>query len=178
MSLSGIEASGDLRAPLAEPSGFLLAAMSGRGFPATLIGGGSTPDRRRQPRLPGGHPNGSRATGLGDRGAASTSADALPKAEVLRADVVLVDVSLGDESGIELARRLVADPAHEARVILISARSEAEVADVIALSAAAGFLSKSELSADTIRGFSTDAVRQPVEGLACMVSLVSATARR
>jgi DNA-binding NarL/FixJ family response regulator len=86
-------------------------------------------------------------------GVASTSADALRKAEMLRPDVVLVDVSLGDESGIELARRLVADPAHEARVILISARSEAEVADVIALSAAAGFLSKSELSADTIRGF-------------------------
>jgi DNA-binding NarL/FixJ family response regulator len=86
-------------------------------------------------------------------GVASTSVDALRKAEMLRPDVVLVDVSLGDESGIELARRLVADPAHEARVILISARSEAEVADVIALSAAAGFLSKSELSADTIRGF-------------------------
>jgi CheY-like chemotaxis protein len=90
--------------------------------------------------------------GLTIAGVASTSADALRKAELLRPDVVLVDVSLGDESGIELARRLVADPAHEARVILISTRAEAEFADGIAMSPAAGFLSKSELSADTIRG--------------------------
>jgi len=38
MSLSGIEASGDLGAPLAEPCGFLLAAMRSREGPATLIG--------------------------------------------------------------------------------------------------------------------------------------------
>jgi hypothetical protein len=37
MSLSGIEASSDLRAPLAEPCGFLLAAMRSREVPATLI---------------------------------------------------------------------------------------------------------------------------------------------
>jgi CheY-like chemotaxis protein len=91
--------------------------------------------------------------GLTIAGVASTSAEALRKAEMLRPDVVLVDVSLGGESGIELARRLVAGPAHEATVILISTRSEAELADLIALSSAAGFLPKSELSADAIRGF-------------------------
>jgi CheY-like chemotaxis protein len=91
--------------------------------------------------------------GLTIAGVASTSADAVRKAELLRPDVVLVDVSLGDESGIELARRLAADPGHEATVILISTRSEAEFADVIATSPAAGFLSKSELSADAVRGF-------------------------
>jgi DNA-binding NarL/FixJ family response regulator len=91
--------------------------------------------------------------GLAIAGVASTSAEALRQTEMLRPDVVLVDISLGDESGIELARRLVVDPAHEARVILISTRSEAEFADVIAMSPAAGFLSKSELSADAIRGF-------------------------
>jgi CheY-like chemotaxis protein len=91
--------------------------------------------------------------GLLVAGVASTSADALRQAEALRPDVVLVDVSLGDESGIELARRLAADPGHEATVILISTRSEAEFADVIATSPAAGFLSKSELSADAVRGF-------------------------
>jgi DNA-binding NarL/FixJ family response regulator len=84
---------------------------------------------------------------------ASTSADALRKAELVGPDVVLVDVSLGDESGIDLARRLVADSAQEATVILISTRSEAELTDVIALSPAAGFLSKSDLSADAIRAF-------------------------
>jgi DNA-binding NarL/FixJ family response regulator len=90
--------------------------------------------------------------GLTIAGVASTTADALRQAELLRPDVVLVDVSLGDESGIELAQRLVADPAHEASVILISTRSEAEYGEVIALSPAAGFLAKSELSADGIRG--------------------------
>jgi DNA-binding NarL/FixJ family response regulator len=91
--------------------------------------------------------------GLTIAGVASTSAEALRKTDTLRPDVVLVDVSLGDESGIELARRLVAGPAHDARVILISTRSEAELADLIAMSPAAGFLPKSELSADAIRGF-------------------------
>jgi len=91
--------------------------------------------------------------GLTIAGVATTSVDALRKAEMVRPDVVLVDVSLGDESGFELAQRLVANPAHEAKVILISTRSEDEFADAIAMSPAAGFLSKSELSADAIRGF-------------------------
>lgn len=90
--------------------------------------------------------------GLTIAGVATTGADALRQAETLRPDVVLVDVSLGDESGFELARRLVADHARGAPVILISTRSEADLADAIALSPAAGFLSKSELSADAIRG--------------------------
>src|SRR4029079_4666577 len=55
--------------------------------------------------------------GLSIAGVASTSAEALREAELLRPDVVLVDVSLGEESGLELARRLVAGPAHEATVI-------------------------------------------------------------
>jgi DNA-binding NarL/FixJ family response regulator len=84
-------------------------------------------------------------------GVASTSEEALREAARLRPDVVLVDVSLGDESGVELAQRLVADPAQDATVILISTRSEAELADLIPLSSAAGFLSKSELSANAIR---------------------------
>jgi len=90
--------------------------------------------------------------GLAIAGVVSTSAEALREAEVLRPDVVLVDVSLGDESGFELARRLVADQAGGPAVILISTRSEADLADAIALSPAVGFLSKSELSADAIRG--------------------------
>ena len=91
--------------------------------------------------------------GLTIAGLASTSAEALRAAETLRPDVVLVDVSLGEESGFELARRLVAGGARGATVILISTRSEADLADLVALSPAAGFLSKSELSAGAIRGF-------------------------
>jgi DNA-binding NarL/FixJ family response regulator len=91
--------------------------------------------------------------GLSIAGVASTCADALRNAETLRPDVVLVDVSLGNESGFDLARRLAASHGQEATVILISSRCEADLADLVALSPAAGFLSKSELSADAIRGF-------------------------
>jgi two-component system, NarL family, nitrate/nitrite response regulator NarL len=91
--------------------------------------------------------------GLTIAGVASTTADALREAEALRPDVVLVDVSLGEESGFELARRLAAEGARGVAVILVSTRSEAELADLVALSPAAGFLSKAELSADAICGF-------------------------
>jgi DNA-binding NarL/FixJ family response regulator len=91
--------------------------------------------------------------GLTIAGVASTSADALREAETLRPDVMLVDVSLGEESGFELAHRLVADQPRRAAVILISTRSAADLADLVALSPAAGFVSKSELSGDAIRGF-------------------------
>jgi DNA-binding NarL/FixJ family response regulator len=87
--------------------------------------------------------------GLTIAGVATTSADALRQAATLRPDVVLVDVVLGDENGFELARRLVVDHADGA-VILISTRSKDDLADAIAQSPAAGYLAKSELSADAI----------------------------
>ena len=90
--------------------------------------------------------------GLTIAGVATTTADALCQAETLRPDVVLVDVSLGDESGFELARRLVGDHGRVAPVILISTRSGDDLADAIAESPAAGFLAKSELSAEAVRG--------------------------
>ncbi len=62
---------------------------------------------------------------------------------------MLVDVALGDESGFELAQRLVTDHANRA-VILISTRSEDDLTDAIARIPAAGFLAKSELSAEAI----------------------------
>ena len=91
--------------------------------------------------------------GLTIAGVATTSMDALREAETLQPDVVLVDVSLGEESGFELARRLDTGQARRARVILISTRSESELAELVAQSPAAGFLSKSELSAEGIRSF-------------------------
>jgi CheY-like chemotaxis protein len=78
-------------------------------------------------------------------GVASTSTEALRLAAELRPDVILVDIDLGEESGFALAERVAADGS--APVVLISAYSEFEFADLIASSPAAGFLSKSELSA-------------------------------
>jgi DNA-binding NarL/FixJ family response regulator len=81
---------------------------------------------------------------------ASASAEALRQVRELRPDVVLVDVMLGSESGVDLARQLAdVHPAVPA-VILVSSNSEADVAAVIVDAPAAGFVPKSELSASAI----------------------------
>jgi CheY-like chemotaxis protein len=96
--------------------------------------------------------------GLSVVGVASTCADALRLFEAVRPDVVLVDIFLGEESGLKLARRLVEDgQGNRAKVILISTHAEADVADLIATSPAAGFLPKTELSAKAIRQVSDPA---------------------
>ena len=89
--------------------------------------------------------------GLPVVGVASTAAEALPRAEQLRPDVVLVDITLDGESGFELARRLVENDQVGPPVILISTHTEEDFADLIAESPAIGFLPKSELSANAIR---------------------------
>jgi DNA-binding NarL/FixJ family response regulator len=85
-------------------------------------------------------------------GVASTSAEAMERARELRPDVTLMDIDLGGESGLELARRLhrEAGPA-PGRVILVSTHAEEDYAELIAASPAVGFLSKSTLSAGAIR---------------------------
>jgi two-component system nitrate/nitrite response regulator NarL len=98
-------------------------------------------------------------------GVASTGAEALAEAKRLRPDVVLVDISLGDQSGLDLALSLVGnDPAEAAAVILISARASDDVVDLIAGCPAVGFLAKSELSADPSIGWS---MAIPPEGHDC-----------
>ena len=83
----------------------------------------------------------------------SSTAEALRSAEASPPDVILVDISLGEESGLDLARRLAeVDGGREGTtVILISTHTQADFADVIAESSAAGFLPKAELSAAAIR---------------------------
>jgi CheY-like chemotaxis protein len=87
--------------------------------------------------------------GLAVVGVASSIAEALRQARALRPDVILVDIGLGSESGFTLARLLARDD-QDADVILISTAAEADYADLIAESPAAGFLAKSELSATRI----------------------------
>ena len=83
-------------------------------------------------------------------GAASTTAEALSCVERLKPDIVVVDIHLGDESGFDLADRL-AEGRTGSAVILTSTHDEVEFADMIAASAALGFVAKVELSADAIR---------------------------
>ncbi|MEA2507170.1 MAG: hypothetical protein QOH48_1788 [Actinomycetota bacterium] len=84
-------------------------------------------------------------------GVASTGADALRRAHQLRPDVTLLDIDLGEESGLDLARQLTEDGQAPSQMILISTHAEADFADLIAESPVAGFLSKSDLSAGAIR---------------------------
>jgi DNA-binding NarL/FixJ family response regulator len=85
-------------------------------------------------------------------GVASSISQALQQAERLRPDVTLVDIDLGGESGLELARRLHREPGLAAsRVILISTHAQDDFADLIAASPVVGFLSKVDLSAGAIR---------------------------
>ena len=82
---------------------------------------------------------------------ASTIAEALERFDELRPDVCLVDIDLGDESGFELARRLVQEASGDApRVVLISTYDEQDVRDLVDASPAVGYVSKSELCGGAI----------------------------
>jgi DNA-binding NarL/FixJ family response regulator len=87
--------------------------------------------------------------GMNVVGVASTSAEALALAADLKPEVALVDVDLGDENGLDLARALSDghDPMH---VILISAYPEKDLRELIETSPATGFLSKAVLSRQAI----------------------------
>jgi DNA-binding NarL/FixJ family response regulator len=92
-----------------------------------------------------------RREGLEVVGVASNSAQASQLVSELRPDVTLVDIELGDEDGLELARQLSDTfPAHS-KVILVSTHSEDDLAHLIAVSPALGFVPKTRLSAQAIR---------------------------
>jgi CheY-like chemotaxis protein len=70
----------------------------------------------------------------------------------LRPNVVLVDISLGQESGFDLVRTLDQDGvAGGASIILISTRARTELQDLIEQSPAVGFIAKDDLSSAAIR---------------------------
>jgi DNA-binding NarL/FixJ family response regulator len=84
-------------------------------------------------------------------GLATTSDEAVEQALARQPDVALVDIELGAESGIDVARRLAGLPGGGPPVVLISAESGSELAELVDASGARGFLSKTELSGDAIR---------------------------
>jgi DNA-binding NarL/FixJ family response regulator len=90
--------------------------------------------------------------GMTVAGVASTVDEGLGQAASLHPDVVLVDVYLGPESGLVLARRLAeAQQTASAAVVMISTCGEDDVAELIAGSPVAGFIPKAQLSACEIR---------------------------
>jgi DNA-binding NarL/FixJ family response regulator len=85
-------------------------------------------------------------------GAACTSAGAAELVAKLHPEIVLIDLMLGDESGLDLARLLALRGCGDAPlIILISACPQVDVEELVAASPASGFLPKSDLSADAIR---------------------------
>ena len=89
--------------------------------------------------------------GLTVAGLASNAADALRLARELRPDVVVVDIMLAAESGFDVARQVAAGDGSSPTVILVSTHAQTDFADLIDDAPAAGFLPKSELSAEAIR---------------------------
>jgi two-component system nitrate/nitrite response regulator NarL len=82
---------------------------------------------------------------------ASTGAEAVRHAREQLPDVTLVDVDLGDESGLDLARHLAEAAGAAGHIVMISAYPEADLRDLVDASPAVGFVPKSQLSGRAIR---------------------------
>ena len=91
--------------------------------------------------------------GISVVGVASTAAQAGQACGELQPDVVLVDIDLGEDSGLEVARQLAGQVSPDKpRVVLISAYSPDDFAEVAADTPAVSFLPKSALSGSAILG--------------------------
>ena len=89
--------------------------------------------------------------GISVVGIATTLAEGLRLVGELEPDVTLVDVDLGEESGFEFVRRLTAmEVIRTHRVILTSAYTEEDFAELVNSSPAIGFLPKADLSVGAI----------------------------
>ena len=90
--------------------------------------------------------------GIDVLGLAAGADEALRLARDLRPDLALVDIDLGGESGLSVARRLCGngEGALAGAVILISTHAEEQFAELIETSPAVGFIAKAELSAEAI----------------------------
>jgi two-component system nitrate/nitrite response regulator NarL len=78
-------------------------------------------------------------------GEAEDGASALAAAQILRPQLVLLDVNLPDTDGFAVARRL-AESGSTARVVLTSSREAADLGERLERSRATGFIHKDDLS--------------------------------
>lgn len=98
-------------------------------------------------------------------GTATTSAEALRQVAEQQPNIVIVDISLGEESGFALARTLVERfPELASGVVLISTRAEQDFGGLIDESPAAGFVPKTRLSAAAVRELVANRSRSDREG--------------
>ena len=89
--------------------------------------------------------------GLTVVGVAASGDAAVRLAESLAPDLALVDISLGAESGFDVARRLVDGAKTQTpAIIFVSTHDEREFGSRIDASPALGFIAKTKLSAERI----------------------------
>ena len=84
-------------------------------------------------------------------GEAADATSGIAAMRALHPDVVLLDVQLPDLDGIQASKQMGALNGGAA-IILISSRDLADLGGALAESPARGFIPKSELSGDAIRG--------------------------
>ena len=103
--------------------------------------------------------------GIDVLGVAAGGDEAVQLARDLCPDLALVDIDLGDENGLAVARRLCAGDhgGLAGAVILISTHAEEEFAELIAASPGVGFLAKAELSADAIEALLSRCAQEQAE---------------
>jgi DNA-binding NarL/FixJ family response regulator len=90
------------------------------------------------------------AAGFAVTGEAATGREALATAAAMRPSLVLLDVQLPGIDGFEVVRWLQRQPDPPA-IVLISTREAADYGRRVAESGAAGFITKSKLSGDSLR---------------------------
>jgi DNA-binding NarL/FixJ family response regulator len=90
------------------------------------------------------------AEGFSVIGEAADGEEALAKTVELHPDFVLLDIQLPDLDGFEVARRLEANGASPA-IVLVSSRDAADYGDLISASGARGFVPKGELTGAALR---------------------------
>ena len=89
------------------------------------------------------------AEGFDVVGEAVDGASGLAAARALRPEVVLLDVQLPDLDGFEVAERLLAVN-QELAIVLVSSRDRSSYGPLVEHSGARGFVSKSDLSGESI----------------------------
>jgi DNA-binding NarL/FixJ family response regulator len=90
------------------------------------------------------------ASGYDVVGEAPDGATALAAARRLKPDIVLLDVQLPDANGFDICEFLCGDGVPP-RIVLVSSREASDYNGLIQTSHARGFISKADLSGDTLR---------------------------
>ena len=91
------------------------------------------------------------AEGFDVVGEAEDGASALARAAELKPELVLLDIQLPDIDGFEVAERLLA-VSPDLAIVLVSSRDRSSYGPLVEQSGARGFLTKSDLSGESIEG--------------------------